>query len=92
MISRRIDPHGRWRKIKRIGRITAEQIFLSGRIGAPRGLPGLPDEFAQPEYSTCVGLLLYGARARASSCGAANFDDGKVESNVCGAVEVFSKK
>ena len=43
----------------------AEQMFsLPVRIGAPRGLPGLPDEFAQPEYSTSVGLLLYGARAR----------------------------
>src|SRR4029077_6667346 len=43
----------------------AEQMFtLPVRIGAPRGLPGLPDQFAQPEYSTSVGLLLYGARAR----------------------------
>ncbi len=43
----------------------AEQMFsLPVRIGVPRGLPGLPDEFAQPEYSTSVGLLLYGARAR----------------------------
>ena len=43
----------------------AEQMFsLPVRIGVPRGLSGLPDEFAQPEYSTSVGLLLYGARAR----------------------------
>jgi cell division protein FtsA len=43
----------------------AEQMFsLPVRIGVPRGLAGLPEEFAQPEYSTSVGLLLYGARAR----------------------------
>lgn len=43
----------------------ADHIFsLPVRIAAPRGLPGLPEEFAQPEYSASVGLLLYGARAR----------------------------
>ena len=43
----------------------AEQIFsLPVRIGVPRGLPGLPEEFAQPEYSTSVGLLFTG-RGRA---------------------------
>ena len=43
----------------------AEHIFsLPVRVGSPRGLPGLPEEFAQPEYSASVGLLLYGARAR----------------------------
>ncbi|MGA8921644.1 MAG: cell division protein FtsA, partial [Candidatus Dormiibacterota bacterium] len=43
----------------------AERMFsLPVRIGAPRGLPGLPEEFALPEYSASVGLLLYGARAR----------------------------
>jgi cell division protein FtsA len=43
----------------------ADRMFsLPVRIGAPRSLPGLPEEFAQPEYSACVGLLLYGAKAR----------------------------
>lgn len=43
----------------------AEHTFsLPVRIGAPSGLPGLPEEFAQPEYSASVGLLLYGARVR----------------------------
>jgi cell division protein FtsA len=43
----------------------ADRMFsLPVRIGAPRSLPGLPEEFAQPEYSASVGLLLYGAKAR----------------------------
>jgi cell division protein FtsA len=43
----------------------ADHIFsLPVRIAAPRGLAGLPEEFAQPEYSASAGLLLYGARAR----------------------------
>jgi cell division protein FtsA len=42
-----------------------ERLFsLPVRIAAPRGLRGLPDEFAQPEYSACVGLLLYAVKAR----------------------------
>lgn len=45
----------------------AEQLYaLPVRVGAPRGLPGLAEEVARPEYATCVGLLLYGARARRS--------------------------
>ncbi len=43
----------------------AEQLFsLPVRLGAPRGLQGITDEIAQPEYATCIGLLLYGARSR----------------------------
>jgi cell division protein FtsA len=43
----------------------ADRMFsLPVRVGAPRSLPGLPEEFAQPEYSASVGLLLYGAKAR----------------------------
>ncbi len=43
----------------------AEQIFsLPVRLGAPRGLQGITDEISLPEYSTCMGLLLYGARSR----------------------------
>jgi cell division protein FtsA len=43
----------------------AERIFsLPVRIAAPRGIRGLPEEFAQPEYSASVGLLLYAVKAR----------------------------
>jgi cell division protein FtsA len=43
----------------------AEQSFhLPVRIAEPRGLADLPEQVAQPEYATVVGLVMYGARAR----------------------------
>jgi cell division protein FtsA len=45
----------------------AEQSFhLPVRIAEPRGLTDLPEQVAQPEYATVVGLVLYGAKARHS--------------------------
>jgi cell division protein FtsA len=42
-----------------------EQAFhLPVRIAEPRGLVDMPEQVAQPEYATVVGLVLYGARAR----------------------------
>jgi cell division protein FtsA len=51
-------------RLKGLVEIAEDTFSLPVRIAAPRGLPGLPEEFAQPEYSAGVGLLLYGARAR----------------------------
>ena len=51
-------------RLKGLVEIAEDTFSLPVRIAAPRGLPGLPEEFAQPEYSASVGLLLYGARAR----------------------------
>ena len=46
----------------------AEQSFhLPVRIAEPRGLTDLPEQVAQPEYATVVGLVLYGAKVRRSS-------------------------
>jgi cell division protein FtsA len=43
----------------------AEQYFrLPARIAEPKGLVDLPEQVAQPEYATVVGLVLYGAKAR----------------------------
>lgn len=43
----------------------AEKVFnLPVRVAAPRGLAGMSEEVSQPEYSTAVGLVLYGARTR----------------------------
>jgi cell division protein FtsA len=43
----------------------AEKIFnLPVRLAQPRGLAGMTDEVSQPENSTAVGLILYGARTR----------------------------
>jgi len=46
----------------------AEQSFhLPVRIAEPKGLVDLPDQVAQPEYATAIGLVMYGAKARRTS-------------------------
>lgn len=43
----------------------AEHSFhLPARIAEPRGILDLPEQVAQPEYATVVGLVLYVAKAR----------------------------
>lgn len=43
----------------------AEQVFhLPVRIAEPKGLADMPEQVAQPEYATVIGLVLYGAKAR----------------------------
>jgi len=43
----------------------AEQVFhLPVRIAEPKGLADLPEQVAQPEYATAVGLVMYGAKMR----------------------------
>jgi len=42
-----------------------EQSFhLPVRIAEPKGLSDLPEQVAQPEYATVIGLVLYSAKAR----------------------------
>ena len=46
----------------------AEQSFhLPVRIAEPKGLVDLPEQVAQPEYATVIGLAMYGAKARRTS-------------------------
>jgi cell division protein FtsA len=46
----------------------AERSFhLPVRIAEPKGLADLPEQVAQPEYATVVGLVLCGAKARRSA-------------------------
>jgi len=46
----------------------AEQFFhLPVRIAEPKGLADLPEQVAQPEYATVVGLVMYGAKTRRSA-------------------------
>ncbi|MFZ0739521.1 MAG: cell division protein FtsA [Candidatus Acidiferrales bacterium] len=43
----------------------AEKMFsFPVRVSLPRGIAGMNDEVTQPEYSSVVGLVLYGARTR----------------------------
>jgi len=45
-----------------------ERLFgMAVRIGRPRGLARLPEEFAQPEFTVSAGLALYGHRSQAGA-------------------------
>ncbi len=64
----------------------AEKIFnLPVRVAAPRGLAGMTDEVSQPEYSTAVGLVLYGARTRRAAGARPSGWVGKLKSMFAGA-------
>jgi cell division protein FtsA len=39
-------------------------LSVPARIGLPKGVSGLIDDVITPAFSTCVGLLLYGAKAK----------------------------
>ncbi|MGH9790561.1 MAG: cell division protein FtsA [Candidatus Acidiferrales bacterium] len=47
--------------------LAEHMIGLPVRLALPRGLEGLSEEAARPEYATAVGLVLYGARAQRSA-------------------------
>lgn len=45
----------------------AERMFgLPVRVAVPRGMEDMTEDVSKPEYSTAVGLVLYGARAQRS--------------------------
>ena len=44
--------------------VTEETFQLPVRIAEPRGIQDLPEQVAQPEYATVIGLVLYAAKAR----------------------------
>jgi cell division protein FtsA len=44
--------------------MTEESFQLPVRIAEPRGILDLPEQVAQPEYATVIGLVLYAAKAR----------------------------
>ena len=45
-----------------LGRAGRDQLGVSARVVAPRGLGGLTDSVATPQYAAASGLLLWGAR------------------------------
>jgi cell division protein FtsA len=49
--------------------LTEQMYHLPVRSGEPRGILDLPEQVAQPEYATVVGLVLYGAKARRGASG-----------------------
>lgn len=64
----------------------AERVFnLPVRVAVPRGLAGMSEEVSQPEYSTAVGLVLYGARTRRVAGARPTGFMGKLKSMFAGA-------
>jgi cell division protein FtsA len=64
----------------------AERVFnLPVRVAAPRGLAHMSEEVSQPEYSTAVGLVLYGARTRRLAGARPTGFMGKLKSMFAGA-------
>src|SRR5260370_28036218 len=49
-----------------LAELTEQSFHLPVRVAAPKGLADLPEQLAQPEYATGVGLVLCGAKARRS--------------------------
>ncbi len=63
-----------------------EQLFhLPVRIAEPKGILDLPEQVAQPEYATAVGLVLYGAKARRNSPARSGGIVGKLKAMFAGA-------
>jgi cell division protein FtsA len=64
----------------------SERIFnLPVRVAIPRGLSGMSDDVSRPEYSTAVGLVLYGARTRRLAGARPTGIMGKLKSMFAGA-------
>lgn len=64
----------------------AERVFnLPVRIAVPRGLAEMSEEVTRPEYSTAVGLVLYGARTRRFAGARPTGFMGKLKSMFAGA-------
>jgi cell division protein FtsA len=63
----------------------AEKTFsLPVRTALPRGIGGMNDEVTQPEYSSAVGLVLYGARTRRMAAAKPNGWTGKLKALFAG--------
>ena len=59
-------------------------LHLPARRAAPRGIGGLVDVVRSPEYSTGVGLVLYGARHQGGGIASSRAVDGDRERGVIG--------
>jgi len=53
-------------RLRGLDDVIEQSFHLPVRIAEPKGLAELPDQVAQPEYATVVGLVLSGAKARRS--------------------------
>jgi cell division protein FtsA len=54
-------------RLRGLDELTERSFHLPVRLAEPKGLADLPEQVAQPEYATVVGLVLHGAKARRSA-------------------------
>ena len=65
--------------------LAEENFHLPVRIAEPRGILDLPEQVAQPEYATAIGLVLYAAKARRAAPAKAGNLVSKLRSMFAGA-------
>jgi cell division protein FtsA len=51
-------------RLNGLGELAEDTFHLPLRLAEPKGLVDLPEQVAQPEYATVVGLVMYAAKAR----------------------------
>jgi cell division protein FtsA len=68
-----------------LAELAEETFHLPVRIAEPKGLVDLPEQVAQPEYATVVGLVLYAAKARRTQPQRANNMMSKLKAMFAGA-------
>ena len=65
--------------------LAEDSFHLPVRVAEPKGLADLPEQVAQPEYATAVGLVMYGAKTRRNASQRAGNLVSKLKSMFAGA-------
>ena len=72
-------------RLNGLAELAEQTLHLPVRVAEPKGLADLPEQVAQPEYATVVGLVMYGAKARRSGPQRAGNFVSKLKSMFAGA-------
>ena len=72
-------------RLNGLDEMTEELFHLPVRIAEPKGILDLPEQVAQPEYATAIGLVLYGAKVRRNAPARSGGIVGKLKSMFAGA-------
>jgi cell division protein FtsA len=72
-------------RLNGLDEMTEQYFHLPVRIAEPKGVLDLPDQVAQPEYATVIGLALYGAKARRNAPARSGGIVGKLKAMFAGA-------
>ncbi len=54
-------------RLRGLDELAERSFHFPVRIAEPKGLADLPEQVAQPEYATVIGLVVHGAKARRSA-------------------------